>query len=102
MRNGTVIDDRWVVPYNPFLLETFDAHINVEVAAHKRCFKYVYVPAFAIYLAVDFLHVDTNTAMSTGTNIVSKLLIMPLSLLMRFKSISPAGYSVPAKLFGEF
>lgn len=48
VRNGTVIDDRWIVPYNPFLLETFDAHINVEVAAHKRCFKYVCVPAFAV------------------------------------------------------
>ena len=36
MRNGHAIDDRWVVPYNPFLLETFDCHINVEIAAHKR------------------------------------------------------------------
>ena len=58
MRNGTVIDDRWVVPYNPFLLETFDAHINVEVAAHKRCFKYVYDVTAALSTAVisfDFL-----------------------------------------------
>jgi hypothetical protein len=52
VRNGTVIDDRWVVPYNPFLLETFDAHINVEVAAHKRCFKYVYAYTAALSSAV--------------------------------------------------
>ena len=35
-KNGQQIDDRWVVPYNPYLLETFDCHINCEVAAHKR------------------------------------------------------------------
>jgi hypothetical protein len=42
VRNGQVIDDRWVVPYNPYLLETFDCHINTEVCASKKCFKYVY------------------------------------------------------------
>ena len=42
-RNGQVIDDRWVVPYNPYLLELFDCHICVEVCASKKCFKYVYV-----------------------------------------------------------
>jgi hypothetical protein len=45
-RNGIQIDDRWVVPYNPHLLQLFDCHINVEVAAHKRCFKYVYKYCF--------------------------------------------------------
>ena len=28
--NGITVDNRWLVPYNPFLSETFDAHINVE------------------------------------------------------------------------
>ncbi|KAG5564858.1 hypothetical protein RHGRI_000901 [Rhododendron griersonianum] len=27
---GHMIDNRWVVPYNPYLLATFDCHINVE------------------------------------------------------------------------
>jgi hypothetical protein len=30
-RNGIQIDDSWVVPYNPHLLQLFDCHINVEV-----------------------------------------------------------------------
>jgi hypothetical protein len=46
IRNGQTIDDRWVVPYNPYLLEVFDCHINVEVCASKKCFKYVYVFSF--------------------------------------------------------
>ena len=61
VRHGLRIDDRWVVPYNPYLLETFDCHLNVEISAHKRfvmhhllifalilsrCFKYVYKYCF--------------------------------------------------------
>jgi len=88
VRNGTVIDDRWVVPYNPFLLETFDAHINVEVAAHKRCFKYVYAYAHCCtVISCHFLCISANTALSVGTNIVSKHLIMPPLWWMRLNRI---------------
>jgi hypothetical protein len=44
--DGKIITDEWVVPYNPMLLEMFDCHINVEICAHKRCFKYVYKYCF--------------------------------------------------------
>lgn len=37
-----VITDEWVVPHNPYLLERYRCHINVEVAGHIRCCKYVY------------------------------------------------------------
>ena len=40
------LDNRWVVPYNPYLLLKFNAHINVEifstVSAVKYLYKYVY------------------------------------------------------------
>ncbi|GBM44842.1 hypothetical protein AVEN_62065-1 [Araneus ventricosus] len=40
------IDNRWVVPYNPWLLTEFNAHINVEVCGSvksvKCLYKYVY------------------------------------------------------------
>lgn len=40
------LDNRWVVPYNPYLLRMFNCHINVEVCssikAVKYLFKYIY------------------------------------------------------------
>ncbi|GBM60230.1 hypothetical protein AVEN_273536-1 [Araneus ventricosus] len=35
-------DNRWVGPYNPWLLKTFNEHINVEVCASVKCVKYLY------------------------------------------------------------
>ena len=44
-KNGITIDNSWVVPYNPYLLLRFNAHINVEIcgteAAAKCIFKYI-------------------------------------------------------------
>lgn len=31
-----VVDNRWVAPYNPFMSELFDCHINVEVVAPSK------------------------------------------------------------------
>ncbi|GBM19109.1 hypothetical protein AVEN_135597-1 [Araneus ventricosus] len=36
------IDNRWVVPYNPWLLKKFNAHINVEVCVSVKSDKYLY------------------------------------------------------------
>jgi ATP-dependent DNA helicase PIF1 len=32
----------WVVPYNPYLLQCFNTHINVEICANIQVIKYVY------------------------------------------------------------
>ena len=36
------IDNRWIVPYNPFLSVKYDAHINVEVVYSIKAVKYLY------------------------------------------------------------
>nr|XP_042913565.1 uncharacterized protein LOC122273597 [Parasteatoda tepidariorum] len=36
------IDNRWVVPYNPWLSKKFNAHINVEICASVKSVKYLY------------------------------------------------------------
>ena len=43
---GEAFDNRWVVPYNPYLVKKYGTHINVEVCSSiksvKYLFKYVY------------------------------------------------------------
>lgn len=39
--NGFELDNRWVVLYNPVLLCTFNAHINVEYCNSVKSIKYV-------------------------------------------------------------
>jgi hypothetical protein len=43
---GHELDNRWVVPYNPYLLRLFKCHINVEacgsIKSVKYLFKYIY------------------------------------------------------------
>jgi hypothetical protein len=43
---GFVFDNRWVVPYNPYLTMRYQCHINVKVCnsitAVKYLYKYVY------------------------------------------------------------
>ncbi|XP_019235643.1 PREDICTED: uncharacterized protein LOC109215972 [Nicotiana attenuata] len=36
------LDNSWVVPYNPFLLEKFDCHVNVEICSDIKVVKYPY------------------------------------------------------------
>ena len=39
---GVTVDNRWVVPYNPWLVEKYQAHINVEACMSVRSVKYLY------------------------------------------------------------
>ena len=39
---GHPVDNRDVVPYNPYLSRLFHCHINVEVCAGVRCVKYIH------------------------------------------------------------
>ena len=45
MGNGVlsqkVIDNRWVVPYNPWLLRHLKCHLNVEICSSVKSIKYV-------------------------------------------------------------
>ena len=36
------LDNRWVVPYNPYLCIQFNAHINVEICSTVSADKYLF------------------------------------------------------------
>jgi hypothetical protein len=36
------MDNRWVVPYNPYLCLKYNAHINVEICSSVQSVKYIY------------------------------------------------------------
>ena len=40
--SGQVIDNRWVVPYNPFLSLRYNCHINIESCVSPQSTKYIY------------------------------------------------------------
>ena len=71
-----VIDNRWIVPYNPLLLRAFGAHINMEVANSVRAIKYVckYIykgTELATFKLVDSSKHDEVTAFEVGRYISS-------------------------------
>ena len=37
-----LLDNRWVVPYNPYLLAKYDCHMNVEICSTIKAVKYLY------------------------------------------------------------
>lgn len=39
---GVRMDNRWIVPYSPYLSLKFNAHINVEVCTSLKAIKYIY------------------------------------------------------------
>ena len=45
MKNGEGnidVDNRWIVPYNPYLLLKYECHINVEICSSVKSVKYLY------------------------------------------------------------
>ncbi|GBN54440.1 hypothetical protein AVEN_170934-1, partial [Araneus ventricosus] len=40
--NGNVVDNRWIVPYNPYLTKKYNAHINVEICSSIKSIKYIF------------------------------------------------------------
>ncbi|XP_062217825.1 uncharacterized protein LOC133918083 [Phragmites australis] len=57
------LDNRWVVPYNPYLLRLFNCHINVEVCSSIKAVKYLFK---YIYKGHDRASVTVNEADSNG------------------------------------
>lgn len=51
---GCKLDNRWVVPYSPYLLALFDCHMNVEICSTVRLVKYIYLYIYKGHDLVSF------------------------------------------------
>lgn len=61
---GAELDNRWVVPYNPYLSRKYNAHINVEVCSSVQSVKYIFK---YIYKGHDAAVVQVNQESNDGT-----------------------------------
>ncbi|PKA56688.1 ATP-dependent DNA helicase PIF1 [Apostasia shenzhenica] len=57
-----ILDNRWVVPYNPYLLCRFDCHLNVEICSSISSVKYLYKYIYKDHDKIAFNLVDTEKA----------------------------------------
>ncbi|GBO09561.1 hypothetical protein AVEN_233058-1 [Araneus ventricosus] len=55
------LDNRWVVPYNPWLSKKFSAHINVEVCVSIKCVKHLYKSVYKGHDAASIRFENENT-----------------------------------------
>ena len=49
IKNNKIIDNKWIVPYNPYLLKKYNAHINVEICGSFSSIKYLFKYVFKGY-----------------------------------------------------
>ena len=75
---GAQLDNRWVVPYNPYLLLKFNAHINVDICSTVSAVKYLYKFVYKGHdrSIIEFKAVSENgeTAEAKSVNEISQYL----------------------------
>ncbi|KAH9621045.1 hypothetical protein KSS87_018778 [Heliosperma pusillum] len=49
-----MLDNRWVIPYNPYLMTMFNCHLNVEVCSTIQAVKYLYKYVYKGHDKVSF------------------------------------------------
>jgi hypothetical protein len=81
-RNGTIVTDNWVVPYNAYLLRRYGCHCNTEICAHFRSFKYIYKYTYKApdhtAVAIDEINAHLSGRLLSVSEAVHRLLELPL------------------------
>ena len=66
VRDGTrvakEVDDKWIIPYNPWLLRHMNCHLNLEICSSVKSIKYV----------LKYVHKGSDQATFQVTNPLSR------------------------------
>ncbi|XP_074304956.1 uncharacterized protein LOC141639812 [Silene latifolia] len=54
------LNNRWVVPYNPFLLGKYDCHLNVEICCTIKVVRYMYQYVYKGHDRISFAVTDPS------------------------------------------
>ncbi|XP_074296946.1 uncharacterized protein LOC141627611 [Silene latifolia] len=65
---GEQLDNRWVIPYNPYLLDLLDCHLNVEVCSTIQAVKYLYKYVYKGHDKISF-----NIAAGDAVQVVDEI-----------------------------
>ncbi|GMF51296.1 unnamed protein product [Phytophthora fragariaefolia] len=95
--NATI--NQWVVPYNPYLSQKYNCHINVEVCttltAVKYLYKHVYKGSDEAVITIETVRGESRQARAEPNEILRYLnarYISPVEACMRL-----LGYAIPGK-----
>lgn len=82
LQGGRIVSDDWVVAHNKYLLLRYRCHLNIEICAHFRCFKYVYKYTFKPpdYTAITVDEIEAHLAgrLLSASEAVHRILALPL------------------------
>ena len=69
------MDNRWVVPYNPYLTLKYNCHINVEHCASIKSVKYIYKYVYKGHDCTNLeFHLTENERSELGYNEIKQYL----------------------------
>ncbi|XP_074290999.1 uncharacterized protein LOC141617736 [Silene latifolia] len=57
---GSQLNNRWVIPYNPFLLGKYECHLNVEICSTIKAIKYMYKYVYKGHDRISFAVTDPS------------------------------------------
>ncbi|KAI5395644.1 hypothetical protein KIW84_061988 [Lathyrus oleraceus] len=79
LNRNKFVDNRWVVPYNPWLLLKYDRHINVDICSNIKSIKYLYK---YVYKGPDRVAMEIHRGMLLRE--LRDLLLLPGKLIKNY------------------
>jgi len=70
---ATVVDNRWVVPYNAYLLLRYNSHVNVQYCASVKAVKYLYKYIFKGHDRAVIAITADNSSLAVDSSVTDEI-----------------------------